>query len=948
MASPDSKSFGSKNTGPGGGSLQAPNRTAPSTGNAPSSPVGGGGGGGGGGNKPSGGATSKPSGAAAAPGGSAAAAKANAAKAAPAAKAPAKPTGGSGIIGSKGGGASVQKPGAGVGPARAGQTNTLKAFTAGSNLAADRAQQMNKVGVGQGFIKSQTQSLKDQYSQYRSPPGIQAPKAPTAGRGTTTPTAPPKAPGIRPGQASPPKNFGSPAKQPGITQPKQSSPPKNFASPGKPTGPTVQAGTSWTNPNGVPENVRKALEAKGFAPDGSRLPTQSLVNRGPLDPGMKGKLEEANRNYTTPTGPFGTVGSPVYNRPDLGPKPPAPAPKVQTPAQNASYFGDLRTPIGTQLGYQIGSVVDDYVTGPIRNAFTRTPVTPSVPADPSLAGRLQAMNRPVQPAAPVNNASYFGDLRTPIGTQLGYQAGSVFNDYVTGPIKSGLSGLVDTFTGTPAPAQMKYSQPIGPQKPAATPGQLRAINTPAYGVDPSMPGRLQALNAPSIPAPMNMRPGFTADNPSALDGVYRGPVAPAGPPPASISRFAGPLQPAPGFTTGVPGWTADNPMTPPSGLGYSDDFNGPLTGMQPFSPNIGQVISQDPISYGGPRAGTTPPSAFGAPRVSDNFAGVEGISERALTGSLLQGFGPTPKVEDRVIQPQGAGMPAPTGQESVGPTAPQRPASPAGVQNSYTVKRGDTLSKIAAKNGTTVKAIAEANGIANPNKIKPGQTLSIPTNASVQPTGGSFEEGDGGFPTPGDGLDGVDVVPSVTRDERALMRGEVRRSPVDNSSIMPSVSSDERAMMNRGPFASSMPQNQTVAQDDGDSGSESVSPSQEYDGGPDENFTQYDGQPQDLGELRNRVEHERYQLRQGFRDLPSRIGQAIRDGDFRGFQYRGDQGQGGRGWERTQGQNSYQPFTPPTTDINTLVAQLLALLEQQQGGILSGPSQMDLVNRTFI
>ena len=43
----------------------------------------------------------------------------------------------------------------------------------------------------------------------------------------------------------------------------------------------------------------------------------------------------------------------------------------------------------------------------------------------------------------------------------------------------------------------------------------------------------------------------------------------------------------------------------------------------------------------------------------------------------------------------------------------------------YTVKRGDTLSAIAKKYGTTVKAIAAKNGIKNVNLIYVGQKLKI-------------------------------------------------------------------------------------------------------------------------------------------------------------------------------------------------------------------------------
>jgi LysM repeat protein len=54
---------------------------------------------------------------------------------------------------------------------------------------------------------------------------------------------------------------------------------------------------------------------------------------------------------------------------------------------------------------------------------------------------------------------------------------------------------------------------------------------------------------------------------------------------------------------------------------------------------------------------------------------------------------------------------------------------------SYTIKAGDTLTKLASQFGTTVQAIASANGIADPNKISVGAQLSIPAaNDTTQPT----------------------------------------------------------------------------------------------------------------------------------------------------------------------------------------------------------------------
>ena len=59
-----------------------------------------------------------------------------------------------------------------------------------------------------------------------------------------------------------------------------------------------------------------------------------------------------------------------------------------------------------------------------------------------------------------------------------------------------------------------------------------------------------------------------------------------------------------------------------------------------------------------------------------------------------------------------------------------------GGETVYTVVKGDTLSGIAAKYGTTYQEIAKANGIKNPNLIYPGQQFKIPG------TGGGETSGD--------------------------------------------------------------------------------------------------------------------------------------------------------------------------------------------------------------
>lgn len=45
---------------------------------------------------------------------------------------------------------------------------------------------------------------------------------------------------------------------------------------------------------------------------------------------------------------------------------------------------------------------------------------------------------------------------------------------------------------------------------------------------------------------------------------------------------------------------------------------------------------------------------------------------------------------------------------------------------SYTVRWGDTLSAIASRFGTTVRALAQANGLADPNRVLAGRSLSVP------------------------------------------------------------------------------------------------------------------------------------------------------------------------------------------------------------------------------
>ncbi len=68
------------------------------------------------------------------------------------------------------------------------------------------------------------------------------------------------------------------------------------------------------------------------------------------------------------------------------------------------------------------------------------------------------------------------------------------------------------------------------------------------------------------------------------------------------------------------------------------------------------------------------------------------------------------------------------------PITPVRPVAHAGTEYekepSYTVKSGDSLSKIASMYGVTANEICRLNSIPNPNRLMVGQVLDLPANAS--------------------------------------------------------------------------------------------------------------------------------------------------------------------------------------------------------------------------
>ncbi len=69
------------------------------------------------------------------------------------------------------------------------------------------------------------------------------------------------------------------------------------------------------------------------------------------------------------------------------------------------------------------------------------------------------------------------------------------------------------------------------------------------------------------------------------------------------------------------------------------------------------------------------------------------------------------------------------GQSLIIPTG-AAPAPPSGETTTYVVQRGDTLGTVAARFGTTASHLASLNGLWNPNFIYVGQVLKVPGTAS--------------------------------------------------------------------------------------------------------------------------------------------------------------------------------------------------------------------------
>jgi LysM repeat protein len=107
---------------------------------------------------------------------------------------------------------------------------------------------------------------------------------------------------------------------------------------------------------------------------------------------------------------------------------------------------------------------------------------------------------------------------------------------------------------------------------------------------------------------------------------------------------------------------------------------------------------------------------------SETPAGAVGSPSIAASAVPGAGGSAAPAASERPTTTPAGGSAAPDGSGG----AAGSPAASGSEGQTYKVKSGDTLVGIAARFGTTAKAIAELNGLSDPSSLRTGQVLRIP------------------------------------------------------------------------------------------------------------------------------------------------------------------------------------------------------------------------------
>ena len=136
------------------------------------------------------------------------------------------------------------------------------------------------------------------------------------------------------------------------------------------------------------------------------------------------------------------------------------------------------------------------------------------------------------------------------------------------------------------------------------------------------------------------------------------------------------------------------------------------------SPQVGDQIFFGDGDHTGIVVGVTSATVT---TVEGNYSDRVSKNTFKLTDSWIAGYGRPNWALAGSVKPQPTPTPQPT------------PVTPSDAET-YTVKSGDTLGKIAQAYSTTVDTLVKLNGISNPNLIFVGQVIKLPKKEEVKPT----------------------------------------------------------------------------------------------------------------------------------------------------------------------------------------------------------------------
>ena len=161
------------------------------------------------------------------------------------------------------------------------------------------------------------------------------------------------------------------------------------------------------------------------------------------------------------------------------------------------------------------------------------------------------------------------------------------------------------------------------------------------------------------------------------------------------------------------------------------------TNLPPLEPLHTNVVTLPPINIPTPTIAPVTPVAQVAPAAGTEYTVAKGdsfytigkkfgVSIKAVEAANPGVDSTKLKVGQKLNIPAGASPAA----SAAGGVSTAAPAEPIAAEATYTVKSGDTLTRIAKAHGTTVKAIKSANSLTT-DKIKVGQKLKIAVKESA-------------------------------------------------------------------------------------------------------------------------------------------------------------------------------------------------------------------------